>query len=531
MARKATKRDRAPRLPDVSSEYAEMFDFAPVTYAVLDESGIIARISGGAARLLNAEVAELVGVPMVSLVVPEDRTEWLNHLRRCRETSVVVESEIRFVPKQATRVTCRIHSRRNWQDGQILYPTVLENQAPYRALDDARLAAERLRERAEREAAIAIAASEGKDKLLSAVSHELRTPLTPALVAASQLARWNDLPQAARHLAATIKRNIELQARLIDDLLDVARIRENRLELHLETVDLHQVLLEAIRVCGPFSEAKQITIGQRFNAESRFVRGDPSRLRQVFWNLLNNAIKFSSPGASVVVTTANLSDKTITVQFKDYGAGLTGPDLAQLFTAFQQNNRIESRTGLGLGLTIAKGIVDAHGGRIRGNSPGPGRGSVFGVELATLLAEQRSTGPQPNPAPAPVEVGLEDSRPARVLLVEDDADSSEMLSLSLSLRGFVVEVASSLADGLRKLEEEWDIVMSDIRLPDGSGLSIARRAVRLDPRPARLIALTGFGSDDDVKASREAGFDLHLVKPVDLDTLLTTLSAQPTRQF
>jgi PAS domain S-box-containing protein len=528
MGRKPTK--RAPPARATPSEYADLFDFAPATYAIIDETGIIVRISAAAAHLLKADPLDLSGLPLASFVAPEDRNEWLDHLSRAKARSTVVESEIRFVPKQSTRVTCRVHSRRAWHDGRLLIPTVIEDQSEYRALDESRLAAERLRSRAEREAAIAIAASEEKDHLISAVSHELRTPLTPALVAAGQLAAWDDLPEAAQHLASTIKRNIELQARLIDDLLDVARIRNNRMELRFEAVDVHEVLREAIRICGPFSDRKNLTITEHFCAGSRLVRGDPARLRQVFWNLLNNAIKFSDHGGSVVISTDTTPDATITIQFQDFGTGMTGPAMEQLFTPFHHRSGSESRSGLGLGLTICKGIVDAHDGRIWGRSQGPGQGSIFGVELTTLPIEQRSADPYFGLERAAQGTANKPDRPERVLLVEDDADSSEMLALSLSLHGFVVEVAASLAEGLRKLDEGWDVVMSDIRLPDGSGLNLARRASRLRPRPGRLIALTGFGSDEDVKASREAGFDLHLVKPIDLEQLLSTLSAQPSRE-
>jgi CheY-like chemotaxis protein len=182
----------------------------------------------------------------------------------------------------------------------------------------------------------------------------------------------------------------------------------------------------------------------------------------------------------------------------------------------------ESRAGLGLGLAICKGIIGAHGGQIWATSEGPGHGSTFGVELATAPAEAADE----RLSSAASDMARAAARPMRMLVVEDDADSSEMLATFLSHYGHHVEVASSVAIALSRLDEPWDVILSDIGLPDGSGLEIARRACEMPQRPQRLIAFTGYGSSDDITASHEAGFDDHVVKPIDLDQLLSALDPQ-----
>ncbi|HSL24175.1 MAG TPA: ATP-binding protein [Vicinamibacterales bacterium] len=511
--------DTQKQLQQTRAHYVELFDFAPVTYALLDSVGLILNVSLAGCRLLNIQRSHLIGHPLLSFVVQEDRREMLEHLRRCRTGTGVVESEIRFSSRDGRRVTCRLHSRAASYDGRDLVPTLIVDQTEHLALDEARLAAERRREQAERDAQAAMAANALKDRLIATVSHELRTPLTPALFAASHLAAADGLSGDVRTLAATIKRNIEFEARLIDDLLDVACINRNALELRLETVDVHMVIDEAVETCRADARQGDVAIQTHLTAPAHHVRGDRVRLRQVFWNLLNNAVKFTGPGGRIIVASSNGSDTALRVTIRDEGVGMEPVVLESLFAPFEHRPvQPESRTGLGLGLSICKGIVALHGGQIWASSEGPGRGSTFGVELNTTVGPEAQTAAEGAP-----DTAREASTGRRVLIVEDDADSGHLLSLFLSTQGYEVEVASSLAEALSKLDRPWDVVISDIGLSDGSGLEVARRAVRLPRPPERLIALTGYGTSDDLEATREAGFHDHVVKPIDPHKLLRTI--------
>jgi PAS domain S-box-containing protein len=521
-------RDDQKSLEQARAEYADLFDFAPVTYALLDATGIVLKANLAACRLLDVEREHLIGHPLFTFVLQRDRPEFLEHLRRCRTGPGMVESEIRFSAPRSRLLTCRLYSKRTSYDERDAFPTVIIDQTEFLALDDARLIAERGKEQAERASEIAHADSSAKDRFLATVSHELRTPLTPALFAASRLASWEALPRTARKLGATIKRNIEFEARLIDDLLDVARINRGRMSLQLDTVDVHEVLRQALEICSPFAGEKAVTVTAHLAAEAHHVNGDRGRLRQVFWNVLNNAIKFSEAGGSVVVRSVNEPEAVLRVSVRDSGVGIDATEIEKLFAPFDRRPvDKESRMGLGLGLSICKGIVAAHGGQIWAMSDGPGRGATFAVELATAAeqAEEIEDG-----APAVAVEGTREAQRLRVLVIEDDADSSQMLALFLSEHGHDVEVASSLRVAIGRLDEHWDVVLSDIGLPDGSGLEVARHARRMVQPPQRLIAFSGYGSDDDITASREAGFDEHVVKPIDLDQLLSTLSGALARQ-
>jgi CheY-like chemotaxis protein len=325
------------------------------------------------------------------------------------------------------------------------------------------------------------------------------------------------------------------------------------------------------------------------------VTGDRSRLRQVLWNLLVNALKFTPPGGSVSISTTNTPGGRLRIAVRDSGAGMDTAELESLFDPFERYaNGHESRGGLGLGLAICKGLIAAHDGQLFAASEGPGRGSTFAIELATVaepvVAEPVAREPvpresvprEPLTAEPPVRAGapaagnggapsaggatrvrragrvgldrgadrllpgaaaageeppaeLEKQRraanggsaPRRVLIVEDDRDSAALMALFLSHYGYDVAVASTLAGGLDRLAEGWDIVLSDLGLPDGSGLDIARRARRLPHPPRRLVAFSGHGFDEDVERSRQAGFDEHVVKPVALERLLQSLGDPP----
>ena len=510
-------------LEQARAHFADLFDFAPVTYALLDTVGIVLKVNLAGCRLLNVERAHLIGHPLLPFAIQPDRRALFDHLRRCRNGSGMVESEVRFAAVGGRVVTCRLHSKQAAYDGREAFPTVIIDETEHLALDEARLIAEGQRAQAERDSEIAHAASAAKDRFLATVSHELRTPLTPALFAASRLATWQELPDEARLLAATIQRNIEFEARLIDDLLDIAGINRDRVDLRLETVDVHDVLREAVAVCTAFAKAKNVNLTVHLVAPAHHVSGDRARLRQVFWNLLNNAIKFTEAGGRVSASTVNGAEGNLRVSVHDSGVGMDESVVETLFAPFDRRPvKRGSRGGLGLGLAICKGIVAAHEGQIWARSDGSGRGSMFAVALATV--SEPAVDPSPwQSTPKVLAHSAEVPLPQRVLLIEDDPDSREMLSLFLAHSGYEVEVASTLADAIRKLSADWDIVLSDIGLPDGSGLEVARRARRKAHPPQRLIAFTGCGSDEDARASHEAGFDDHVVKPIELDRLLKSL--------
>jgi CheY-like chemotaxis protein len=250
------------------------------------------------------------------------------------------------------------------------------------------------------------------------------------------------------------------------------------------------------------------------------VWGDAPRLRQVFWNLLINAIK-SSEGGRVEIETSNGEAGELRVRVADNGVGMDDETLRTLFLPFEQ--RPTSSSGLGLGLSICKGIVDAHGGQIWASSPGRGFGSAFEVHLPTTTAASveepavLETSPPPPPAEA-----------RRVLLVEDDPDSAETLALILSAEGHEVGLATSVQEALQKAGHGWDVVVSDLALPDGSGLDVARALKERSPA-IRLVAMSGYGAPEDVRASWNAGFHFHLVKPVDLAKLRRLLSPPADR--
>jgi signal transduction histidine kinase len=454
-----------------------------------------------------------------------ERTGLDGHLVRCRDVSDTVHSDLTIERRDGETVDVRLYSRRAPLARSVLVPTVIMDISELVQLERARLAAEREWSRADGERRLARAADRAKDRLIAMVSHELRNPLSPALIASATLARWTGLPEPAREMAAIIKRNIELEARLIDDLLDVSRVTQGRLDLRLEPVDVHDVIRQSAESCGAAAQARNIAIDLALHAPRHHASADSTRLGQVFWNLMHNAIKFSRPGGRIHVETSTDREGVLNVAVRDEGVGMDPEALARLFQPFEgQGERSSGGTGLGLGLglSIARGIVDAHGGRIRAASDGPGLGATLEVELATCEPSGEPAGPQPSHAGALAGAGRTPAAASRVLIVEDHADTASMLASFLTQHGHVVRVAPTLADALRLIDQPWDAVISDIKLPDGSGLDVARR-INGRQRPSLMVTLSGFGASADVAASREAGFDAHLVKPVDLNQLLTLL--------
>lgn len=368
-----------------------------------------------------------------------------------------------------------------------------------------------LRIRAETAQAEAEEANAAKDRFLAMLSHELRTPLSPILHAVSLL-EDEECPDHVRDAMATIRRNVRLEARLIDDLLDLARVRNGKLHLDLKTLDAHEVVRQAVEICRPEITARKIELVELLEAEGTHVQGDSARLQQVVWNLLTNAAKFTPEGGKITVRTRGLSaEGELAVEVSDTGAGIPPEKLPRIFNAFEQASAPGS-AGLGLGLAICKALVERHGGRIEAHSEGVNHGAAFVFFLPCVRPDAAQT-PSPERPVSQVE-GL------RLLLVEDHRDTLETLRRLLTRRGYNVRTAGSVAEALDTAEDfEFDMLVSDIGLPDGRGTDLLQQLKSRLEHPIIAIAMSGFGTDDDRARSESAGFSYHLTKPVEFEAL------------
>jgi PAS domain S-box-containing protein len=361
-------------------------------------------------------------------------------------------------------------------------------------------------------------ASKAKDDFLAALSHELRTPLTPALAAATYLEdNAAKLPPEFAEDVQMIKRNVQLQARLIDDLLDLTRITRGKLHLDLESCDAHLVIRNAIETASSAIAAKKLKLSTKLHAKEHCILADCIRLQQVFWNLINNAVKFTSSGGQIAIHTYNDERGRFHFDIADNGIGIEPERLASLFRPFEQADASVTRQfgGLGLGLAISKHLVGLHHGKIEAESRGRSFGATFKVTLNTLPEGVGQTDLRFRALQRP-------RKPLRILLVEDHRDTQRTFSRLLTHFGHEVLTAGNKQRALELIGSgNIDVLLCDIGLPDGSGYEVVAHARR--KRPIKAIAITGFGTEEDVRRSNEAGFDSHLVKPVDLQKLQTVL--------
>jgi PAS domain S-box-containing protein len=376
----------------------------------------------------------------------------------------------------------------------------------------------------EAEKMAAVKANDAKDEFLAKLSHELRTPLTPALAAASFMAEnISELPEKFTEDVNLIRRNVQLEARLIDDLLDLTRISTGKIQLHQQRVDAHAVARDAMIMARSDIHRKGISITTNWDAKLHHVWADPVRLEQVFWNLINNAVKFTGPGGEITVQTWNEDDEWL-FGVTDTGIGIEPARQESIFDAFEQGDRGTARQfgGLGLGLAICKNLVVLHGGTLSINSRGRGFGTTATVKMTCFRDNsevKRASQPGADAHPSRL----------RILLVEDHNDTARVLARLLRHFGYEIAVAGTVEEALSAFHsQQFDAILSDIGLPDGTGYQIMSEAKRTSE--VKGIALTGYGMSEDVRRSKEAGFDFHLTKPVDvaeLRTVLRKLSAAP----
>lgn len=375
-------------------------------------------------------------------------------------------------------------------------------------------------------------ANQAKDRFLAVLSHELRTPLTPVLFATSALLEQGDLAvePSVRAVLEMVRRNVELESRLIDDLLDVSRITRGSLNLNLKTVDVHQTIRDCVEICRDETAAARLEVGLDLAARDHHVNGDQARLMQVVWNLVRNAARFSPGGGTLSIRSSNMPgpgdehDLTgdgpgragrLIVEFTDTGIGIDPAIQAHIFEPFFQGDPDLRRRpdGLGLGLAICRSIALAHGGQLSVRSRGPGMGATFHLELDTVPAELTVPPPRiPPPTSSPARSRL------NVLLVEDNEDTLRYLTLILRKRNYNVVPVDRVSAALAAAEKsDFDLLISDIELPDGTGLELIHGLGGGRTLPG--IAISGFGSEEDLQLSAGAGFAEHLTKPIDLNRL------------
>jgi signal transduction histidine kinase/ActR/RegA family two-component response regulator len=355
-----------------------------------------------------------------------------------------------------------------------------------------------------------------KDEFLATLAHELRNPLAPIRYA-SQLMKPGTPPEMAADARRMIDRQLAHMARLLDDLLDVSRITRGTLEIRRDAVDLRAVLRHAVEAARPLVQAVEHELQVQVPELPLVVRGDETRLIQVIGNLINNAMKFTNAGGAIVVS-ADIDGSMIVARVRDTGRGISPDLLPHVFEMFIQGDSTARQTGLGIGLALAKQMVELHGGRIEAHSDGPGRGSEFRVLLpcaAEIPAMQESPTDLSN-------LSVLGADRVRILIVDDNVDAADSLAQFLKLAGYQTRVAYDGRTAVEMAEIlEPAVVLLDLGLPHLNGHEVARRLRALPwGRSAVLIALTGWGQADDVQRSRQAGFDEHLTKPVDPEVLL-----------
>jgi signal transduction histidine kinase/CheY-like chemotaxis protein len=363
------------------------------------------------------------------------------------------------------------------------------------------------------------AANKAKDQFLAVLSHELRTPLGPVLTTATALLTDEKLPPELRESLEMIRRNAELEARLIDDLLDLTRVAKGKMPLSLDVVDVHALVRQTLEICRSDVYRKMLRVTVRLDAAEHFVRADPARLQQVLWNLVKNAVKFTPAEGRLEIVSADVAGR-LRIEVSDTGIGIEPGHLEKIFDAFEQTGDAVTHRfgGLGLGLAISKALVDAHGGELVASSGGKGLGATFSVSLATV-PQPLAVAQPPGATPLP-----DGARRLRLLLVEDHGDTAKVMSRLLSNLGHDVAVAGSIARALQLGEgQPFDLVLSDLGLPDGSGLDLMRQLHKRFGLAG--VAISGYGMEDDVRQSSEAGFIAHLTKPVNFQKVRALLAA------
>ena len=371
----------------------------------------------------------------------------------------------------------------------------------------------RIEEKLQQQKSIVQAANRTKDHFLAMLSHELRTPLTPVISALDSLETEASQTSDTKASLAMIRRNIELETQLIDDLLDFTRIARDKMQLRFAPMDAHQAVSNVVEICRAEARSKKLNVHLNLRAKTHYVTADTAKFQQIIWNLLKNAIKFTPEGGDITISSDNPSEAVFTVNVCDTGIGIEAEVMQRIFDPFEQGNRsFEHRFGgLGLGLAISKSLAQAHDGTLTAQSDGANRGSTFTLSIQTL-AQGEATGIAAEAVTHSVRQAL------KILLVDDHHDTCAAMEKLLARRGHLVAVSHDLRSAMEAaVRNKFDLLISDIALPDGTGMDLMMQMRAIANVPG--IAISGFGNDGDIERSLQAGFTEHLIKPIKLDKL------------
>ena len=503
-----------------------------------DPQGIITDVNNQMEALTGCTRDELIGAPFKNCFTDLDRAEAA--IKQVLSEKKVVNYELTARARDGKETVVSYNAATFYDRDRSLQGVFaaarditerkLAEVALLKAIDELR-SAQRAAERA----------SKAKDGFLAALSHELRTPLTPVLLAAAALREDERLPADAREQLGMMERNIALEARLIDDLLDLTKIAHGKLRFRSEPCDAHHLIGRSVEIVGDDARAKGIIIESTFAAQPSRLMADPARFQQVIWNLLRNAVKFTQQSGRISIRTRE--DKTtegaiwLRIEVSDSGIGIDPARLEQIFLPFDQGGLTGDHRfgGVGLGLAIARAVVELHGGRISAQSAGVNCGATFVVELPCVVESPSGISDIVSPASAgsSLRQTLPPLAPLRLLLVEDHESTLQTLSRLLQRDGHRVVTATTVAEALDAAAgNPFDLVISDLGLPDGSGTELMEEL--RDTYGLRGIALSGYGTEEDTARSREAGFATHLVKPVaiaDLRRAIISLASTDNLPF
>jgi PAS domain S-box-containing protein len=446
---------------------------------------------------------------------PYEPHEW--PLARAITTGEVVSGEEIHIEKIDGQRLALLVSAAPIRDrqGTILAGIVVDQDiTEHKQISDALKNSVRLEQQARHEAEMA---SKFKDQFIAMVSHELRTPLTPVVMSLAALELDPHLPEDLQDEVAMLRRNVGIETKLIDDLLDVTSIANGKFLLQVKPTSIHTLLRDVAEiVCGDVqTRSQKLTLD--LEARDDTVRGDPVRLHQVFWNILKNALKFTPGGGEICIRTLNPRSGVISIEVKDGGVGIAAQALPRIFGAFEQADQSKSRQlgGLGIGLTICKAIVDLHGGTIQAESAGLGKGARFRVELRIAHDIEKAADKVSDKV-------KKIANSVRLLVVDDHEDTLRVLRRLLESLGYRVATAASAVAAINYVSaNDVDVIVSDIGLPDASGHDLVREVKKIRNVPA--VAVSGLGSAVDIQNSLDAGFYAHLTKPLDFNLLHATI--------